>query len=130
MVVADLAWGRGRRSTRASPARPGSGDRHSQHPARDPDPALWWPLGERPGIGTVINVVLIGTSTNVALSVFPTATEPAAQVLVMLAGVVTVGLGSGLYLAADLGPGPRDGLMTGSIIGSAGRSGGRGRSSS
>jgi uncharacterized membrane protein YczE len=47
--------------------------------------ALWWPLGERPGIGTVINVVLIGTSTNVALSVLPTATEPAAQVLVMLA---------------------------------------------
>jgi len=75
--------------------------------------ALWWPLGERPGIGTVINVVLIGISTNVALSVLPTATEPAGQVLLMLAGVVTVGLGSGLYLAADLGPGPRDGLMTG-----------------
>jgi uncharacterized membrane protein YczE len=75
--------------------------------------ALWWPLGERPGIGTLINVVLIGTSTNVALSVLPTATEPASQVALMLAGVVMVGLGSGLYLAADLGPGPRDGLMTG-----------------
>ncbi len=75
--------------------------------------ALWWPLGERPGIGTVINVVLIGLSTNVALTVVPVAVEPWTQLLLMALGVVTVGLGSGLYLGADLGPGPRDGLMTG-----------------
>ena len=75
--------------------------------------ALWWPLGERPGIGTVLNVVLIGLSTNLALGVIPVVDEPWAQLALMAAGVVTVGLGSGLYLGADLGPGPRDGLMTG-----------------
>jgi uncharacterized membrane protein YczE len=75
--------------------------------------AMWWPLGERPGIGTVINVVLIGLSTNVALAVISVAVEPWVQLLLMGLGVVTVGLGSGLYLGADLGPGPRDGLMTG-----------------
>jgi uncharacterized membrane protein YczE len=75
--------------------------------------ALWWPLGERPGIGTLLNVVLVGLSTNAALTVIPVAVEPWAQLGLMAAGVVTVGLGSGLYLGADLGPGPRDGLMTG-----------------
>jgi uncharacterized membrane protein YczE len=75
--------------------------------------ALWWPLGERPGIGTVLNVVLIGLSTNVALTVIPAAGEAWSQLALMALGVVTIGLGSGLYLAADLGPGPRDGLMTG-----------------
>jgi uncharacterized membrane protein YczE len=75
--------------------------------------ALWWPLGERPGIGTLLNVVLVGLSTNAALTVIPVAVEPWAQLALMAAGVATVGLGSGLYLGADLGPGPRDGLMTG-----------------
>jgi uncharacterized membrane protein YczE len=75
--------------------------------------ALWWPLGERPGFGTLLNVVLIGSSTNVGLAVLPAFTGPAVQLAVMLLGVVVVGIGSGLYLAADLGPGPRDGLMTG-----------------
>ena len=75
--------------------------------------ALWWPLGERPGYGTLLNVVLIGTSTNVALSVLPAFGGSAAQLAVMLLGVAVVAIGSGLYLAADLGAGPRDGLMTG-----------------
>lgn len=75
--------------------------------------AAWWPLGERPGVGTIINIALIGTATNVALGVIPTAEGLAQQMAMMLAGVVTIGIGSGLYLASDLGPGPRDGLMTG-----------------
>jgi uncharacterized membrane protein YczE len=75
--------------------------------------ALWWPLGERPGIGTLLNVVLIGTATNVGLVVFPVAAGTLPQLAMMLAGVLVIGVGSGLYLAADLGPGPRDGLMTG-----------------
>lgn len=77
--------------------------------------ALWWPLGERPGIGTVLNVLLIGTSTNLFLAIIPTpATDAAAlRTATMLAGVVTIAIGSGLYLSTDLGPGPRDGLMTG-----------------
>jgi uncharacterized membrane protein YczE len=74
---------------------------------------LWWPLGERPGIGTVLNVLLIGTSTNLGIAVLPPAVGVPGQVAMMLAGVVTIGIGSGLYLGADLGAGPRDGLMTG-----------------
>ena len=74
---------------------------------------LWWPLGERPGIGTLLNVVLIGTATNVGIAVLPSAVGLGAQLAMMLAGLLMIGLGSGLYLAADLGPGPRDGLMTG-----------------
>ena len=75
--------------------------------------ALWWPLGERPGIGTLLNVVLIGAATNVGIALIPAMDEPPAQLITMLAGVLAIGIGSGLYLAADLGPGPRDGLMTG-----------------
>lgn len=74
---------------------------------------LWWPLGERPGIGTLLNVILIGTATNLGIALFPSAVGVGAQLGMMLAGLVTIGLGSGLYLAADLGAGPRDGLMTG-----------------
>lgn len=75
--------------------------------------ALWWPLGQRPGIGTLLNVAIIGTATNVGNSLLPRPTEPVLQLAMMIAGVLVIGLGSGLYLSADLGPGPRDGLMTG-----------------
>ena len=75
--------------------------------------ALWWPLGERPGIGTILNVALIGTATNAGLTVLPAAGGVTWQLVEMLAGVIVIGIGSGLYLGADLGPGPRDGLMTG-----------------
>jgi uncharacterized membrane protein YczE len=74
---------------------------------------LWWPLGERPGIGTLLNVAVIGTATNIGIGFIPLASGVPVQLAMMLAGVVTIGLGSGLYLAADLGSGPRDGLMTG-----------------
>ena len=61
------------------------------------------------------NVVLIGTSTNVALSLLPTPPDRrlAVRLALMLVGVVVIAIGSGLYLSTDLGPGPRDGLMTG-----------------
>jgi len=75
--------------------------------------ALWWPLGERPGLGTLLNVLLIGTATNVGNALIPAQTVPAFQLAQMAAGVVVIGLGSGIYLSADLGPGPRDGLMVG-----------------
>lgn len=75
--------------------------------------AAWWPLGERPGIGTLLNIVGIGTATNLALAVLPAATWLPGQLAMTLGGVVIIAIGSGLYLAADLGPGPRDGLMTG-----------------
>jgi uncharacterized membrane protein YczE len=75
--------------------------------------AAWYPLGERPGVGTVLNILIIGTATNVAMGVIPGISGQPQQLLVMLLGVVTIAVGSGLYLASDLGPGPRDGLMTG-----------------
>lgn len=77
--------------------------------------ALWWPLGERPGLGTLLNVLTIGTATNAGIAVLPDAAAwgPVAQLAMMLLGVLTIGAGSAIYLAADLGPGPRDGLMTG-----------------
>jgi uncharacterized membrane protein YczE len=73
----------------------------------------WFPLGERPGVGTILNIVTIGTSTNIALSLIPEVSGQPAQLAVMLLGVVVIAAGSGLYLSSDLGPGPRDGLMTG-----------------
>jgi uncharacterized membrane protein YczE len=75
--------------------------------------ALWWPLDERPGIGTILNIALIGTATNVVLPVLPEPGDPLPQLAMSVGGVLLIGLGSGFYLAADLGPGPRDGLMTG-----------------
>ena len=77
--------------------------------------ALWWPLGERPGIGTLLNVLTIGTSTNVGIALLPTPPEAATVVRLttMAAGVVVIAIGSAIYLSTDLGPGPRDGLMTG-----------------
>jgi uncharacterized membrane protein YczE len=75
--------------------------------------ALWLPLGERPGVGTLLNVVLIGSATNAGLALLPQVAGTVPQLAVMLLGVATIAVGSGLYLAADLGPGPRDGLMTG-----------------
>ena len=75
--------------------------------------AAWYPLGERPGVGTILNIAIIGTATNVAMDFIPAAAELPVQVVMMLAGVGTIAVGSGLYLASDLGPGPRDGLMTG-----------------
>jgi uncharacterized membrane protein YczE len=75
--------------------------------------AAWWPLGERPGVGTVLNILLIGTATNVGMTLIPAPDALPVRVAMMLGGVVTIAVGSGLYLASDLGPGPRDGLMTG-----------------
>jgi uncharacterized membrane protein YczE len=75
--------------------------------------ALWWPIGVRPGIGTLLNIGLIGLSTNATLPLLPAPSGLAARLAMMLAGVLGIGMASGIYLAADLGPGPRDGLMTG-----------------
>lgn len=75
--------------------------------------AAWWPLGERPGIGTVLNILCIGLATNATLLVLGDVATLPAQLFAMAIGLVMIAIGSGLYLAADLGPGPRDGLMTG-----------------
>lgn len=75
--------------------------------------ALWRPIGVRPGIGTLLNLLLVGTATNLALPWLPVPASLPARVAMMAAGVAAIGIASGIYLAADLGAGPRDGLMTG-----------------
>lgn len=74
---------------------------------------LWIPLRQKPGMGTIANILLVGTSMQATLGVVPPITGWVAQGVVFLAGVVMVALASGLYIGANFGPGPRDGLMTG-----------------
>ncbi|CAL9365980.1 YczE/YyaS/YitT family protein [Streptomyces sp. enrichment culture] len=74
---------------------------------------LWIPLRQRPGLGTVANVLLIGAAMDATLAVVPDADGLPARIALMVAGVVLNGLATGLYIAARFGPGPRDGLMTG-----------------
>jgi uncharacterized protein len=73
----------------------------------------WIPLRERPGLGTIANIVVIGIAIDVMLAVLPQPEVLALRAVSGLVGIGLVGLGSGLYLSADLGPGPRDGWMTG-----------------
>jgi len=74
---------------------------------------MWWPLRQRPGLGTVLNVLLIGPSAQVGLYAVPAAQGLPGQVLLFTAGLVLLAIATGLYIGARLGPGPRDGLMTG-----------------
>lgn len=74
---------------------------------------LWVPLRQPPGLGTVANAVGIGLALQAALLVLPEHPGEALRWALLAAGVAIVGLGSGFYLTAALGPGPRDGLMTG-----------------
>ncbi len=73
----------------------------------------WIPLRERPGLGTVANVVVIGVVIDLALWKFPDVTHPAGRWSLLAGGLLAIGVGSGLYIGAGMGPGPRDGLMTG-----------------
>jgi uncharacterized membrane protein YczE len=73
----------------------------------------WIPLRQRPGIGTLSNVVLIGVSLNVSLTCLPHVRLLPWRITDMLSGVLLCGVATGLYIGANLGPGPRDGLMTG-----------------
>lgn len=73
----------------------------------------WIPLRQRPGLATFLNAVLIGVSIDLTLALLPGRPQEAIRVALVPAGVAVVGLGSGFYLTARLGPGPRDGLMTG-----------------
>lgn len=73
----------------------------------------WVPLRERPGLGTLANIVVIGVAIDVMLLVLPRPAGVAPRIAWMLAGIAIVGIGSGIYLSTGLGSGPRDGLMTG-----------------
>ncbi|MFF6786776.1 YitT family protein [Streptomyces sp. NPDC012510] len=74
---------------------------------------LWIPLRQRPGLGTISNVLVIGAAMDATLAVTPDARTLGARVLLMITGIILNSAATGLYLAARFGPGPRDGLMTG-----------------
>jgi uncharacterized membrane protein YczE len=74
---------------------------------------MWIPLRQRPGLGTILNAILVGISIDVTLGLLPHGLPLAARLGEVVAGVCAVGVASGLYLTSYLGPGPRDGLMTG-----------------
>lgn len=74
---------------------------------------LWIPLRQRPGVGTVANVLVIAVTVDVALALLPAPDALPARVALMTAGIVLNGVASAAYVGARLGPGPRDGLMTG-----------------
>lgn len=76
---------------------------------------LWIPLRQRPGIGTVANVVVIGLAVDALLAVLPTAEPLALRIAFLVGGIVLNGVATGLYIGARLGTGPRDGLMTGFV---------------
>jgi uncharacterized membrane protein YczE len=74
---------------------------------------LWIPLRQRPGLGTVSNVFVVGIAMDGTLALVPEAHNLAVRIPLLLAGVLLNGAATGLYIAANFGPGPRDGLMTG-----------------
>ncbi|MHA6624041.1 membrane protein YczE [Pseudonocardia sichuanensis] len=74
---------------------------------------LWIPLRQRPGIGTVANVAVIAVVVDLALAAFPAPDALPARIALLVGGVALNGLATAAYVGARLGPGPRDGLMTG-----------------
>ena len=74
---------------------------------------LWIPLRQKPGAGTVLNVLLVGPSAEVALALVSEPAQLWARILMFAAGLGLLAVATGLYIGARMGPGPRDGLMTG-----------------
>ena len=74
---------------------------------------LWIPLNQKPGIGTILNALIIGFMIDVCIRFVPTPENFISQLFLAIIAVATVGLGGGIYLVANLGAGPRDGLMIG-----------------
>ena len=74
---------------------------------------LWIPLRQRPGLGTVLNIIVIPVALQLTYDLIPTPSNLVARFALVLLGTATIGLGSGFYLTAGHGPGPRDGWMTG-----------------
>ncbi|MET8122042.1 hypothetical protein [Micromonospora sp. NPDC005189] len=76
---------------------------------------LWIPLRQRPGLGTVSNVVVIGLVVDATLALMPSGGPLGVRIVLLVTGIVANGAATGMYLGARLGPGPRDGLMTGFV---------------
>jgi uncharacterized membrane protein YczE len=76
---------------------------------------LWIPLRQRPGFGTLANLVVVGLAVDWGLALLPDAPGLPGRVLYLISGIVLNGVATGLYIGAEFGPGPRDGLMTGIV---------------
>ncbi|WP_129791356.1 YitT family protein [Sphingosinicella sp. CPCC 101087] len=76
---------------------------------------LWIPMRQRPGIGTVSNIFVIGLAADLGLWLIPDLQSLTLRVAFLLGGILIIGVASGAYIGAGLGPGPRDGLMTGIV---------------
>ena len=74
---------------------------------------LWIPIKEIPGIGTILNAIIIALTIHVMVPILPEPQTTASSFLMASSGIILVGIGSAMYLTANLGPGPRDGWMTG-----------------
>lgn len=74
---------------------------------------IWIPLRQKPGIGTLLNALLVGPSADIGLAIIPTGLDLWARILLFIAGLLVLAIATGLYIGAHFGPGPRDGLMTG-----------------
>ena len=74
---------------------------------------FWLPLKQKPGIGTILNAILISVVLDLSIVILPYPNDFFYQLIQVIFGILIIGIGSGFYLAANLGPGPRDGLMTG-----------------
>lgn len=73
---------------------------------------LWIPLKEKPGFGTLLNVIVIAVAIQIAVMIFPLQHHFLSGLIFVFLGIALIGLGSSLYITCHLGPGPRDGLMT------------------
>lgn len=74
---------------------------------------LWIPLKQKPGLGTLLNILLVGPGIELGLWLLPTPDAMWLRVAFFVAGLLLLAIASGIYIGANLGPGPRDGLMTG-----------------
>ncbi len=75
--------------------------------------ALWIPIREKPGVGTVANAVFVGVGVEVFSALIPTIDQLGVRWVLLVLGIVVNGIATGMYIGAGMGPGPRDGLMTG-----------------
>ena len=74
---------------------------------------LWIPLGQKPGMGTIFNALIIALMIDLCIKFVPTPSNYINQLILAVISVITVGIGGGIYLVSNLGAGPRDGLMIG-----------------
>ena len=74
---------------------------------------LWIPLGQKPGMGTIFNALIIALMIDLCIKFIPTPSTYTHQLILAVVSVITVGIGGGIYLVSNLGAGPRDGLMIG-----------------